>query len=218
MAPGTSSTAAIEKVQNIYIIGAQSTGKTTLVDALAAYFERRTMDTAMAILKPKVIKEVARGVLQRHHFKADDIVTSKCKALELQKLILEAQAEAETRASDGWYISDRSGVDPLAYTRRYVGFGETLALKQESPWQHLEEKMKAGLIILCEAGGEWLVDDGIRLMPEDRAAWLQMHTIFCEVLDDAGIKYSILPPSIKDLQSRVNFVVTRWKGGLDTRA
>ncbi|KAI4131231.1 MAG: hypothetical protein LQ338_001324 [Usnochroma carphineum] len=196
--------------RNIYIIGAQSTGKTTLATALAMYFEQHPTRLGNNVPKPTVIKEVARGVLQRHNFTAYDIVSSKTRALELQSLILEAQCEAERAASDHWYISDRSGLDPLVYARQYVGTDEALALTQEHAWQHLKGRMSSGLVIVCEAGGEWLVDDGVRLMPQDRDVWLRMHITFCEMLDELSIEYSVLPVSIRDLSSRVEFVLARW--------
>ncbi|KAL8718567.1 MAG: hypothetical protein Q9225_004314 [Loekoesia sp. 1 TL-2023] len=199
--------------QNIYIIGAQSTGKTTLVTALASYFEQPRTVSNDTIARPKVISEVARGVLQRHRYTAEDIVSSKTRALELQRLILEAQYEAEDAARNDWYISDRSGLDPLVYARRYVGVDEMSALTQELPWQHLEQKMRRGLVIVCEAGGKWLVDDGVRLMPQDRDAWLQMHATFCETLNELDIVYYVLPASITGLPHRIEFVLTKWEGG-----
>ncbi|KAI4196046.1 MAG: hypothetical protein LQ346_003301 [Caloplaca aetnensis] len=197
----------MENPRNIYIIGAQSTGKSTLVTALTTRFEQ----SSTYPLKPRIITEVARGVLQRHGFIANDITSSKVRALELQKLILEAQCEAEEAAGNQWYISDRSGLDPLVYARQYVGVDETLALMQEQSWQKLQEKMRSGIVIVCESGGEWLVDDGVRLMPQDRDAWLQMHDAFCEMLEELSIVYHVLPVSMPDLRSRVDFVVQRWK-------
>lgn len=205
-------TAAMTKPQNIYIIGAQSTGKTTLVAALTTYVEQFHVVPDATIARPKIISEVARGVLQRHHYTAEDIVSSKTRALELQRLILEAQCQAEEAACDEWYISDRSGLDPLVYARKYVGVEEALALTQGLAWQHLQQKMKRGLVIVCEAGGEWLIDDGVRLMPKDRDAWLQMHAAFCEMLSELDIEYHVLPASISSLAHRIEFVVTKWEG------
>lgn len=201
---------AMKERQNIYIIGAQSTGKTTLVTALMTYFEQLHANPDGTSTRPKIISEVARGVLQRHHYTAEDIVSSKSRALELQRLILEAQCQAENAVGDDCYISDRSGLDPLVYARRYVGVEEALALAQGPAWQQLQQKMKNGLIIVCEAGGEWLIDDGVRLMPEDRDAWLQMHVAFCEMLDELDIMYHVLPASVASLTDRVDFVLSRW--------
>lgn len=199
--------------RNIYIIGAQSTGKTTLVDALTAHFERHPANNGDSASRPAIIKEVARGVLQRHNFTADDITSSKPRALELQRLIIEAQCKAEEAATQ-WYISDRSGLDPLVYARQHVGLDETLALMKGHSWQYLKVNMKAGLVIVCEAGGEWLIDDGVRLMPQDRHAWLHMHTTFWEMLESCGIEYHVLPITLRDLEARVEFVLRLYCGGL----
>ena len=80
---------------NIYIIGAQSTGKTTLVSALDKHFEQHQTYLSEPTARPHIIKEVARSVLRDHHFTADDIATSKPRALQLQRLILDAQSKAE---------------------------------------------------------------------------------------------------------------------------
>ncbi|KAL8833640.1 MAG: hypothetical protein Q9170_004161 [Blastenia crenularia] len=199
--------------QNIYVIGAQSTGKTTLVTALALHFKQLSTAPNATFDEPKIISEVARGVLQRHGFTAADIVSSKSRALELQRLILGAQCKAEEAAGNDWYISDRSGLDPLVYTRQYVGLDETLALKQEPTWKHLDQKMRKGLVIVCEAGGDWLIDDGVRLMPEDRNAWIRMHSVFCEMLDDLGIEYQVLPTTTADIARRVELVLGEWESG-----
>ena len=211
MYSGTASSVTMSEHRNIYIIGAQSTGKTTLVTALADYFEHQDSASANLISKPKVLKEIARSVLKQHNFTASDIVTSKAKALRLQQLILEAQAQAEASLGDSWYISDRSGLDALAYTLRYVGEKEEKEMRKSVDWQDVEQRMKNGLVVLCEAGCEWLVDDGIRLMPKDKEDWIQMHRLFCGLLDEVGLKYVVLPTGVQSVESRVEFVVRQWE-------
>ncbi|RWA08167.1 hypothetical protein EKO27_g6938, partial [Xylaria grammica] len=98
---------------SIYIIGSQCTGKTTLVTALSAYFEQHPpAPAAQAQAHPGVIKEVARSVLSQHGFTRADIRQSQDRALELQRLILEAQSAAE-QSQGAWFISDRSAMDPV---------------------------------------------------------------------------------------------------------
>ena len=170
---------------NIYIIGAQSTGKTTLVSALAAYFET----TTIPFTQPHVLTEVARGVLRQHKLTARDITSSPQSALNVQRLILEAQVEAET----------------------YAGKDGREALTQTPAWGTAERWMEDGVVIVCEAGGEWLIDDGVRLMPDDRAAWYEMHKRFCSTLNDLGINHTVLPSAIAQLETRVRFVVQEWE-------
>ena len=192
---------------NIYIIGAQSTGKTTLVSALAAHFTSRNKSSP----QPRILTEVARSVMHHHKLTAQDITSSPASALNVQSLILEAQVEAETSLRGHWYISDRSAFDPLVYADVYVGKDGREALAQTPAWRTAEGWMKDGLVIVCEAGGEWLVDDGVRLMPDDRVAWCEMHKRFCSTLDDLGIVYTVLPSSISQLETRVQFVVQEWE-------
>ena len=196
--------------RNIYIIGAQSTGKTTLVSALADHFAQPSPSPNEPSPQPRVLKETARGVLKRHAFTAHDIVTSKTKAIELQRLILEAQCEAETALADRWYISDRSGLDALAYARRYGGVQQEKQLREGSAWQDVEKRMRDGLIVVCEAGCDWLTDDGVRLMPVDKKDWMQMHHLFCQLLDEIDMKYIVLPSNIRSIEKRVDFVMEKW--------
>lgn len=71
--------------------------------------------------------------------------------------------------------------------------------------------MAESVVIVCEAGaGEWLVDDGVRLMPNDRQAWLAMHQTFCRLLDGMGIIYTVLPSGTAGIEDRVDVVVKRW--------
>jgi uridine kinase len=103
--------------KNIYIIGAQCTGKTTLVKELQAYFAQSV--NCHAYSSPSIITEVARKVLKEYEFNRNDITNSVERCFALQEHILQAQYEAELSMSqeqpNKWYISDRSGVDPVAY-------------------------------------------------------------------------------------------------------
>ena len=53
------------------------------------------------------------------------------------------------------------------------------------------------------------MDDEIRLMPKSRDDWLEVQSIFCCLLDELGIQYTILPSSVRDLGSRVDFVIAQ---------
>lgn len=82
--------------RNVYIIGAQGTGKTTLVNALKKYFAQ-TLDPESEdeLPKPRIIEEIARQILEEKIYKNTDLVTSPSLALQLQHAILERQFEAE---------------------------------------------------------------------------------------------------------------------------
>ncbi|KAF1948167.1 hypothetical protein CC80DRAFT_530120 [Byssothecium circinans] len=197
----------------LYIIGAQCTGKTTLVNALEDKFCRgEATPSAQGVLsKPVVIREVARTVLKEKQFTRHDITTSPSRALQLQKHILDAQFAAEMAAigldaPTPWYISDRSGLDPIVYAQLFVGeeaAGEMLA---SETWKELERRMKAGVVMLCEAGCSWLTDDGTRLMPDDIEQWMRLDSAFREQLAVRDIRYTVVPKDVVNLEARVQLV------------
>lgn len=195
--------------RNIYIVGAQCTGKTTLITALSAHFTNPSLTTTTTSA-PLILTEVARTVLRQHNFTASDITSSPSKAMLMQKLMLEAQYSAEKAAGTEWFISDRSGFDPIVYTKRYVGEEGARDLMRTDIWGELKERMEHSLVVVCEAGADWLIDDGVRLMPEDREDWVAFHDLFCSSLKEAGLEYVVVPCEMKDLAERVNFVLSRW--------
>jgi len=176
----------------IYIVGAQSTGKTRLLEALKAYFDHAAEVAESELQKPIVIKEVARTVLKKHNFTALDITTSPTRALLLQKLILNAQHYAEDETSGKWFISDRSGLDPIVYAKVHVGddaFEEMLHMPTSI---RLLQNMRDSLVCICEMNPLWLKDDGVRLMPKDFEEWETFHQTFLAVLREQRIQYTVL--------------------------
>lgn len=193
---------------NVYIIGAQCTGKTTLVNALRSSF-KATSD----ISPPTIVEEVARSVQKVHKFTAADITSSPDRCLALQTLILEAQRDAERAAlrDKQWIISDRSGLDPIVYAQRYLGHETADAMLTSAAWQELRWRMSRSLILVCEAGTNWLVDDGVRLMPQDRDDWIGTHREFCEVLERVGLPYDVIPCTLAGIDDRTAFVWSKWR-------
>jgi len=195
--------------KNIYIIGAQCTGKTTLVNALASHFQATNPPAA----QPFIIKEVARTVLIHHSFTAQDITSSTSRCLALQRLILQAQVRAETAALKSqacWFVSDRSGIDPICYALQYVGQEGADVLLQSSEWVELKERMRGSLVVVCEAGVGWLSDDGVRLMPENVEEWNAFHELFCGLLEREGVSYVVLPRDVGSVAERLRFVLERY--------
>ncbi|ORY08043.1 AAA domain-domain-containing protein [Clohesyomyces aquaticus] len=197
----------------LYIIGPQCTGKTTLVNALEEkYCPSETTPSAQGLpSKPVVIQEVARSVLKEKQFSRHDITSSPSRALQLQKHILDAQFDAEKAAislenPSSWYISDRSGLDPIIYARLFVGEEGAREMLASDKWEELERRMKAGVVMLCEAGSSWLVDDGTRLMPDGRKEWMRMDSAFREQLTARGICYTVVPKDLVSLEARVQLV------------
>jgi nicotinamide riboside kinase len=199
--------------QCLYIIGAQCTGKTTLVNALETEFchIEAILSTQGVFSKPVVIREVARTVLREKQFNRHDITTSPSRALQLQKHILDAQFAAEKAAigldtPTAWYISDRSGLDPIVYAQLFVGEEAAGQMLASEEWRELEQRMKAGIVILCEAGCSWLVDDGTRLMPEGMEQWMRIDSVFHELLAARDIRYTVVPKDVVSLEARVKLV------------
>lgn len=218
---------------SIYVIGAQCTGKTTLVNALEAHFSRvyrpgnADKDDDDAWRPPTVVREVARDVLRDEEFEAGDVRTSEARALELQRRILAGQARAEAAAMTttnddaAWILADRSALDPVVYARQYGGGGGEAAmalLEQEAGeaalpgWPALRERLARALVVVCEAGAAaWLVDDGVRLMPVDGAEWLATHSAFLALLAELALPFVVLPCAVDTVEARVAFVVERWE-------
>jgi nicotinamide riboside kinase len=196
--------------KSVYIIGPQSTGKTTLVNYLEQSYERgNTKETS----RPAIVREVARTVLQERHFTRNDLMQSPERALLMQQYIMQAQHQAEraatAQAPSSWYISDRSGLDCIVYARLYAGEQGASSLLASPEWAELEQKMKAGIVFLCEAGCRWLVDDGTRLMPQNNEEWMRVDAGFREILDTKGISYTLVPKTMESLQERLQLVQSK---------
>lgn len=195
-------------LRNVYIIGAQSTGKTTLLNALRVHYSKPGISEHDA---PEFIEETARIVFKQQGFAfaAVDTRSNFDKYLEIQRMILKTQLEAEDEAlrRGRWFISDRSGIDCLIYASKYVGKEGAEALAQTHEMERLKARMEESRIIVCEPVADWLEDDGTghRPIPELKENWLAVHGEFCKLLDGLGWKYDILPSSIMSLEERVIF-------------
>ncbi|KAK5170251.1 uncharacterized protein LTR77_004837 [Saxophila tyrrhenica] len=193
--------------KNIFIIGAQCTGKTTLVEALADFYASRQVEPP-----PKIVSEVARNVMRRVDIHRHDIANTPERCLVLQEAIIQAQydAESDLEVRRSWYISDRSGLDPVVYARLLVGEEGKQRLLELPTYSILEERMKQGLVFVCEAGCSWLVDDGTRLMPKDQEEWRRIDQAFRQLLQERGIEYVLVPSSVVGMRDRVDIVVKHF--------
>jgi len=71
--------------------------------------------------------------------------------------------------------------------------------------------MKTSLVFVCEAGANWLVDDGVRLMPGSWDEWMNTHQLFCCCLDELELQYEVIACHVTDVNERVRFVLEKWK-------
>ena len=83
-----------DMLPNIYIIGASSTGKTTLVNALQEHYFRQS-----DLSPPAVVAETARPILAKLSFQRKDYFDSPDKTSSLQRDILAAQRQTEDSQS-----------------------------------------------------------------------------------------------------------------------
>jgi hypothetical protein len=83
-------------------------------------------------------------------------------------------------------------------------------------WQELGDRMKAGLVILCEAGCSWLQDDGTRLMPDDLESWLRIDLVFRKLLDECKIDYVVCRKDVVQVSDRVQFVMQQLASHMST--
>ncbi|KAF8467384.1 AAA domain-containing protein [Kalaharituber pfeilii] len=217
-------------LRNIYVSGAASTGKTTLIKALQKYFASNGDYPA-----PKIIAEVARRVMTAYPMESREQIRSNPeKSLQLQKRILEAQLEAEKRvlglgdSPNGaskvenelrWFISDRSCLDPVMYTKIYVTNSHQGSIPipnaveeiTASPtYLALEERLRKGILVLIEPNEVTLTDDGVRLMPNNLKEWKLFHEVSSGFLKDRGIKYLEIGKELCVVEERMMFVVKAW--------
>ncbi|KAI9736799.1 MAG: hypothetical protein M1834_001003, partial [Cirrosporium novae-zelandiae] len=206
------------EIPSVYIVGPQCTGKTTLVEGLAAHFALHPSPT---IPPPTIIDEVARHVIRKYQFPPNDIRDAPTKSLELQQHIQKTQMQVEQRtrmSGSSWFISDRSGIDPIVYATMYAPEGGAAQLMESDIWKFLRGRMVKALVIMCEPGMDWLDDDGERLMPLDMDEWMEMSSHFCLLLEKSGINYVVLPSRVTGMQERIDFVLDKWKNIKSKRA
>ena len=172
---------------------------------------------SQSITRPKFIKEVARTVLKDHGFTAEDIRNSKERALELQRLIFAAQVSAEeailsaeehqSQENGAWFVSDRSGLDPIVYAQMYVCPEAAQSLMSGQRWEGYLAHLKQAKVFICEPGTPWLTDDGTRLMPVDLDEWMLVHSSFCDLLAALNIPYTTVPKELLSLDDRLALIL-----------
>lgn len=190
----------------IYIVGAQCTGKSTLSRAIELKIKQEHPQ-----LNVELVNEIARPALDKFHTDRNDIRNNKQRCHFFQKLILDGQYERESEINDDTVmVSDRSGIDPLAYASLLLDKGSVEELAQSDSWKLLSRRMRQATVVLCEPVEDWLHDDGVRLMPIDAHEWTDLHSIFGRLLEQHHISYHVLPNGLRDLSARVALVLQLW--------
>ncbi|KAJ5042665.1 AAA domain-containing protein [Bipolaris maydis] len=193
------------KQSNLYLIGPQCSGKTTLLNALRAFYSDRD-PASHGIEQPFFIEEVVRVIMHEKGFQARDLYDS-VRGLQLQTHILLRQNQIEEQLKDRWFLADRSALDTLVYAKQYTGTDAFKALASTKEWENSRLRMQYATVIVCEAGNtEWLSADKVRLAYQDTAGWKALNESFFVMLREYGISYSVLPNAVKDLGERVALV------------
>ncbi|KAI1676005.1 AAA-28 domain containing protein [Pyrenophora tritici-repentis] len=192
------------KRSNLYLIGPQCSGKTTLLNALRAFYSDHD-PASHHMEQPSIIEEVVR-VVMHEGFQARDLYDS-VRGLHLQTHILLRQNQTEEQLKDRWFFTDRSALDTLVYAKEYTGADAFRALAGTKEWAKSRLRMQQATVIVCEAGNtDWLSADRVRLAYQDTAEWKALNEAFFVMLRDYEISYSVLPNTIKDLGERVALI------------
>jgi len=193
-----------------YVIGPQSTGKTTLVNALVDKFKGNV----------HVIKEVARSVMNEKGYSRKDIdCGDRERKFSFQNDIFLAQLEEEERLKSKFYISDRSAIDPLVYLTHYSGESEARRITSVDQWKscraHYSNTEKS-LIILLLPVERLLADDNVRYMAGSIEEWKDLGEAFYRFLQAPRNSLSADWGGI-DWSGRACKITLEWVGPQDWR-
>lgn len=188
--------------KSVCLVGPQSTGKTTLSNALKEKFGSNVI----------LVQELARSVLKNFDCNTDDIFNDIDKLLELQKCILMAQCKTETQLTEQHkkYISDRSAVDPMVYAKFYLKPEIFQSLCDLDTWKTMKlmyQNQSEMLLILIEPNERLLRFDGVRKMPGDLEEWFRFHECFVSFMKENDIPYKIIPNECLSLQQRISMAM-----------
>ena len=140
----------------IYLSGAHSTGKTTILNDLKSH------------LNICFEEEIARKVIRQFMWERDEFMpdTNPKNFLKLNEEILRQQIQIDERyrrASEG-FIVDRC-IDPLIYIERYIGVEAKQNLDHIPDLTAWTESLKTALIFVVKPHKECIQDDSVRMPP-----------------------------------------------------
>jgi nicotinamide riboside kinase len=185
----------------VYVIGPQSTGKTTLVNALVERFKGDV----------HVIREVARSVMNERGYSREDVdCEDRERRFSFQNDIFLAQVEEEGRSESMFYVSDRSAIDPLVYLMHYSGESDTRRITSGDKWKDCRRRYASSeksLMILLLPVERFLVDDDIRYVANSVAEWRALGETFRCFLQAEGIPFISIGEELIELEERVNLVL-----------
>jgi len=171
----------------LYLVGAHSTGKTTLA---------RWVRDAYGL---PMISEVARGVLAEMEARLDALRTDVALVNRYQREVFERQIAAEKELKNG-FVSDRAFCN-LAYAAQHSTILADIA--RDSQLADYMETVRGGLVFYLRPHRELLAEDGVRA----GVAWEEVVRIDGMVkllLEMFGIPY--IPVESLGMQERVRLL------------
>ena len=156
-------------LKRVVLIGAESTGKTTLAERLAAHYEtvwapeylRTFVEEKGALPEPGDTRLIAQG----HR----------------------AQEEELARRATRLLIYDTDLISTCVYSRYYFGVCPALVER----WSY---ERSAHLYLLTDTDLPWTADPGQRDGPDVRAA---LHALFQQELEDRSVPYVLVSGSVE---------------------
>jgi nicotinamide riboside kinase len=188
----------------VYLIGPQSTGKTTLIKALARRFEGDV----------PVIKEVARHVMREKGYTRDDVDSNDGeRQFSLQRDIFAAQVEMENSllsTKNVSFLSDRSGIDPLVHLAFFASPDAVHRITSTDEWKRLRSRyadIEKSVLVLLLPVIEFLVDDDIRYMAKSYEDWHALAGTFQKFMKEQGIPFVEIGEECVKIEERVALVL-----------
>lgn len=202
---------AIRLSRNVYIVGPQSTGKTTLVKALV---QRLSGDVA-------VIYEIARHVMKEKGYSRIDVDSADMeRRFSLQNDIFQAQVRKEQSLIESGidFVSDRSAIDPLVYLMHYSGTEMLERITSTAEWRNVRERYgdaKVSLVFLLMPVEDFLIDDDVRYMAKSLDDWHSLASSFQRFLREQQISGVELGVECRDIDDRVERVIESMQAQME---
>jgi nicotinamide riboside kinase len=195
--------------RNVYIIGPQSVGKTTLVNAVAGKLGGEVA----------IIQEVARNVMREKGYSRIDVDSGDSeRKFDMQHDIFKAQVEKELALLKVGtnFLSDRSAIDPIIYLKHYSGDEGANRITSTDHWQKVRDRYSdpnSSLIVLLSPVEEFLVDDSIRYIARSLDDWHALASSFRSFLWEQKIPFVEIGKECKLIDERVACLMTRLSLG-----
>ncbi|XP_071941216.1 uncharacterized protein [Antedon mediterranea] len=190
------------RLVRVYLCGAHSTGKTTLLGDVCKELPDIKKESEIA-------RQVLDGMSPEDRRTAIDYRNQPEKFEQLQRLILESQCEVDRKNAlnedlEG-YIADR-GIDPVVYAALYLGDKAKDSLLSLPVTKECIQRFKNSLIFVVHPHKECMKKDGVRITP----VWNELTRfteILTQLLDHLQINY--VPITVLDRNERCQIVVNQ---------